>query len=263
MSLLVIALAGGQIWEMCVDGLVVPEGGISLIGDASKGFHVIMQAVHEPLSATNSSLSQSPAISVSKRAMRSRSDVESSAESRGVETRHQSRDSSLTLVHPVSATNSTSSVTAAWSHPVHCFDARVAHLQPALSSDCIHLADQVRDNVFNPYVQFTFGFTDAADINLSRPEFQKWWYGQCMVSLRNFDKTQIDTFRFIDVIVTARRINQKCVADRAEMPLGGTASVGALGRLFYVYLGAPVASDSISSGVTLSRRRTGVNSLQR
>ena len=263
MSLLAIALAGGQIWGECVDGFEYPEGGLGLIGDASKGFHVIMQAVREPLSATNSSLSQSPATSVSKRAMRSRSDVESSAESQGVETRHQPRDLSLTLVHPVGATNSTSSVTAAWNHPVHCFDPTLTHLRPTLSSDCIHLADQVFKNVFNPYAQFTFGFTDAADINLSKPEFQKWWYGQCMVSLRNFDKTKIDTFRFIDVVVTARRINRDCVADRAEMPLGGTASVGALGRLFYVYLGAPIASESVSSDVTLSRRRNGVNGLQR
>ena len=84
-----------------------------------------------------------------------------------------------------------------------------------------------------------------------------------MVSVRNDDETQVDTFRFIDIVVTAVRTNRKCVDDRWEMPLGGTASVGALEHGFYVYVGAPVAADSVSSDVTLSRRRIGARGIQR
>ena len=78
-----------------------------------------------------------------------------------------------------------------------------------------------------------------------------------MVSLRNDDETQVDTFRFPDVVVPAVRINGRCVADKWAVPLGGTARIGALEHSFYVYLGAPVASDSVSSDVILSRRETG------
>ena len=259
-SLLSVALIAGQIFDKCVSAFVIPLGGQSGIGDESKGFHVILQGTRESVSASNSSLPQSPAINVSKRAKRSQSNLE---KSQGVGTRHQPRDSSLTLLHPTTATNATSVVTAAWSHPVHCFDARIAHLQEAVSSDCNHIANEIIYNLFPPYAQMTFGFTDAADINLSRPENQKWQYGQCMVSLRNDDETQVDTFRLIDIVVTAVRINRKCVDERWEMPLGGTASVGALEHGFYVYLGAPVEADSVSRVVTLSRRRFGAKGLQR
>ncbi|KAM0802362.1 hypothetical protein BDR22DRAFT_887597 [Usnea florida] len=259
-SLLSVAHVASQIFDKCVSAFVIPLGGQSRIGDESKGFHVILQGSRESVSASNSSLPQSPATDVSKRAKRSPSNLENSVASQGVSTKQQPRDSSITLLHPTSATNATSSVTAAWSHPVHCFDARIAHLQEAVSSDCSHIANEIIYNLFPPYAQMTFGFTDAADINLSRPEYQKWQYGRCMVSLRNDDETQVDTFRLIDVVVTAVRINRKCVDDRWEMPLGGTASVGALEHGFYVYLGAPVAEISVSSDVTLSRRRIGLQS---
>ena len=258
MSLLDVALAGDRIVRKCVDDFTFPIGGLSLIGDESKGFNVILQGYDESVSATNSSLSQSPAISVSKRAMRSRSNLENSADSQRVESRDQPRDLSLTLVHPAGALNSTSSVTAAWDHLVHCFDARVT----AGFSDCSHITIHIY-HLFNPLVKTTFGFTDAADINLSRPEYQKWQYGQCVVSLGNLDEAQVDTFRFIDVIVTAGRIDQKCVVDGWETPQGGTASVGALQSGFYVYLGAPLAPGSVSSDSTLSRRNTGTKGLQR
>ena len=263
MSFLDVATVAGEIFEECVKKFVIPIGGLSLIGEESNGFHVILQGISESLSATNSSLSQSLAVSVSKRARRSQSSLENPAESQGVDIRHQPRDSSLTLVHPAGATNSTSSVTAAWSHPVHCFDASIAHLQEAVSYDCNRIANQIIYNLFDRQAEMTFGFTDAADINLSRPEYQEWRYGQCMVSLRNHDETQIDTFRFLDVVVTAIRINGKCVADRWGMRLGGTARVGALERSFYVYVGNPVALDSVSSDVTLSRRRIGAKGVQR
>ena len=261
MSLLDVAGVAGQIFEKCVNSFVIPVGGLSLIGDKSKGFHVILQGISQSLSVTNSSASQSLDVSVFKRAVRSQSNLEKSIESQGVETRHQPRDSSLMLVHPAGATNSTSSLTAAWNHPVTCFDARITHLQETLSRDCNHIANQIIYNLFDPQAQMTFGFTDAADINLSRPEYQKWQYGRCMVSLRNDDETQVDTFRFLDVVVTAIRINGNCVVDRWEMKQGGTARVGALEHLFYVYLGPPV--DSVSSDVTFSRRETGAKGLQR
>ena len=83
MSFLDIATVVRQIFEKCVDKFVIPVGGLSLIGDESNGFHVILQGVSESLSAANSSLSRSPGISVAKRAMRSPSNLEKSAESQG------------------------------------------------------------------------------------------------------------------------------------------------------------------------------------
>ena len=261
MSLLDIAGVAGQIFEKCVNSLVIPIGGLSLVGDESKGFHVILQGVFESLSATNSSVSQSLDVSVFKRAMRSQSNGEKSVESQRIETRHHPRDSSLTLVQPAGATNSTSSLTAAWNHPVHCSDARLTRLQETISRDCNYIANRIIYNLFDPQAQMTFGFTDAADINLSRPEYRKWQYGRCMVSLRNNDETQVDTFRLLDVVVTAIRISGKCVVDRWELKQGGTARVGALEHLFYIYLGPP--EDPVSSGVTLSRREIGAKGLQR
>ena len=263
MSLLDIAGLAGQIFEKCVNSFVIPIGGLSLIGDKSKGFHVILQGISQSLSATNSNASQSLDVSVYKRAMRSQSNTKKSAELYRVETRHRRRDSSLMLVHPSGATNSTSSLTAAWSHLVTCSDARLTPLQETLSRDCNYIANQIIYNLFDPEAQMTFGFTDAADINLSRPEYRKWQYGRCMVSLRNDDETQVDTFSFFDVIATAIRINGRCVVDKWEKKQGGTARVGALEHLFYVYLGPPEALDSVSSDATLSRRRSGAKGIQR
>ena len=85
MSFLDIATVAGQISEKCVNKFVIPLGGVCPIGDERNGFHVILQGIPKSLSAKSSSLLQSPAVSVSKRAIRSQSNLEKSVGSQGVE----------------------------------------------------------------------------------------------------------------------------------------------------------------------------------
>ena len=82
-----------------------------------------------------------------------------------------------------------------------------------------------------------FGYTSAADIDLSQRENERWFYGQCVIFVRALDKTEIDTFRMLDVALTARNIIDKCIADTKFM-VGGASSIGSK-KGFFVGVGGP------------------------
>ncbi|KAL9136805.1 MAG: hypothetical protein Q9175_001988 [Cornicularia normoerica] len=261
LTLLDVALTADNIVGECVTGIDNPIGGVGFIGDVSKGFHVILQGYVEPgsISAKNSSISQRPAVSVSRRAIRSQHNSENPAASQGLETRDPlagvSRFSKFTAI----ASNFTLSATAPSTYPVHCFNPFIIHLQPAVATDCGYIINEVILRLSDPTRQLTFGFTDAADINLSKPQYRKWQFGQCMVSLKNDNVAQADTFRLLDVATTARRISTQCLVSKQEK-IGGTSSIGTDGKGFYVFVSAPLASSPVLSDVILSGESTGVES---
>ena len=78
-----------------------------------------------------------------------------------------------------------------------------------------------------------------------------------MVTVRNNDLNQLDTFRLVNLAETARRVTTQCVVD-APQQMGGVAGIGSLGRGFYVWVGGPLdegfaLGDGISSPESTSR----------
>ena len=254
-----VALTVIKIVLQCVGDETYHKGGLCLIGDASKGFHVIVRAFaeHRSISAKNSTISQRPAVGVSRRTIRSQHDSENAT--RGLTTKDPLPDVSRVSNRKVVISNSTLSVAAPPRYPVHCFNPFILHLQPAAAEDCGFIINQIILRLFDPTRQLTFGFTDAVDVNLSKPQYHQWQYGQCLISVKNNDEGQIDTFRLLDVANTARRITTKCLVD-AQPKIGGVAFIGTDGRGFYVFIGSPLISNSVWSDAMLLRESTGVES---
>lgn len=236
-----IAFAADGILRECVHDQVRPKGGVCLIGDVSAGFHVVLQGYQRPESITtkNSSVAQQPAASVSRRGSTSHHHSEDSAGYQAVEIRDPLRAVSRLEDHPVVTSNSTIDTVPPTRYPVRCFNPFVIHLQPAVAPDCNYIINQIILRLFNPTRQLTFGFTDAVDVDLSRPPYQRWQYGQCLISVKNNDVAQVDTFRLLDLAATARRISMHCLVNTQEK-LGGVATIGTDERGFYVYVGGPL-----------------------
>ena len=135
-------------------------------------------------------------------------------------------------------------------YPVHCFDpTSTRHLKPAIASDCEFIINEFILTRPNPMIEQTFGFTDAADVNLSNLENRRWVFGQCVVFITSIDKTRIDRFRYVDVAQTAYRILDPCV-ERSKYPIGGTANVGTTGDSYYVAVGGIDLTD-VGNGTIL------------
>lgn len=145
----------------------------------------------------------------------------------------------------------TEGLTAGKRYPVHCFDPSSAHaLMPAIRSDCDVIISEVILRLPNPMKEQSFGYTDAADINLSETEYNNWNYGQCVVFIRNIDHhTRQDRFRFLDVAYTAQRIMNQCL-DGSKHAIGGIADVGTIDDNFYVGLSG-FDSRSLRNGTSL------------
>lgn len=256
-----VALSANNIVHECVSGVRYPIGGVSIIGDVSEGMYVLLEGHVEPdrLSSKNSHPSQQPAVSVSKRATRSQQDSENSARAPGVKTRNPVTSVSRVSNRPILISNLTLSPAAPPRYPAQCFNPAIIHLPPAAATDCIYVINQIILRRFDPTRQLTFGFTDAADVNLARAENQKWQFGQCMVSVKNNDESRVDTFRMLDVASTARRISIQCLVDTQDK-IGGVAYVGTDARGFYIYVGGPLDSSPGFDDVMLLRGSTGAES---
>lgn len=86
LTLYAVALLANRIIQVCVTSQINPIGGLILIGE---GFHVIVQGNPRAISAENSTVSQRPAVSVSRRIIHSQHDSETAAGSGGLVTRDQ------------------------------------------------------------------------------------------------------------------------------------------------------------------------------
>lgn len=262
LTLLGVAFTADRIFNQCVKDTRPPKGGLSLLGDVNKGFHVILRGYteSESVSAKNSSVSQQPAASVSRRGVLSRHHSEGPARAQSMETRDPLTGVSHVANHSIVTSISTIGlVRPPIRYPIHCFNPLIIHLQPAAATDCGIIITQIILRLFVPTRQLTFGFTDAEDINLSRPEYQKWQYGQCMISVKNDDVTRVDTFRLLDVAATARRITMQCLVNSQDK-VGGVSDIGTDGRGFYVYVGGPLDSSASLGDVRLFGESRGVKS---
>ncbi len=242
-----VALTANKIIAECVNGVTNPVGGASAIGDPSTFFAVFVNG-YKPLNSVtaenfNVSLQQQE-LSVSRRAIEPQNGSEDTRRLQGLDIRDPLRDVSRVSNHPTEASNSFLNIEAPPKYPVHCFDPSITPLPSAAAVDCSFLINQVILGPPDPTRQLTWAFTDAADINLSKSEYRKWQYGQCMISVRNNGDGRPDAFRLLDLAATARRITMQCVIN-TQHKSGGIASVGTDGRGFKVYLGGPLTSSQL------------------
>ena len=234
-------------------------GGISLIGEEIKGFTVVLQGYEEfeTISEKSLEVSEQPAISVSRRTIESEHGSDDSAVSQAIETRDPLTD--LTLVSPTSPSNSTLSPSVGHRYAVQCFNPHIMDLPPATGADCSYIIDDIILRLFDPRRELTFGYTDDADIDLSRPEYQEWQHGECVIAVKNYHEPSFDTFRLLDVARTAARIVSQCV-DFMRERVGGIAGVGTDGRGFYVYVGGQLDAGVVVDDAMLLPEGIGAES---
>lgn len=153
----------------------------------------------------------------------------------------------LLLEHDLSSAV-TERLEAGETYPVRCFDPSFVHrLKPTVAADCAIIINDIIPRLPDPMLERSFGYTDAEDVNLSKNENDRWVFGQCVVLIRNIDKTSRDVFRYVDIANTAQRIVGKCV-EGSKYVLGGTADIGTIEDNFFVVLGGVTGVRQVESG---------------
>lgn len=248
MSLLYVGWTAHEIFNKCIEQRphLMAIGGMSPVGDVSKGFHVVLQGFNQIVSATanSSDFSQLSDTSISKRTLQSRHDSQDPSET---DIRASPRETSLMSNPPAISANLNANTAINTEYLVRCFDPLSFHLQPAAETDCDHIITQTILRLRDPTAELTFGYTGAADIDLSEPQYQQWRFGQCSILITNNNMAEFDTFRLLDVAASARKITNQCLGGTAEK-LGGAVRIGSPGRGFRVYVGAPIDVGSVVSG---------------
>ncbi len=288
-----VVLAANKILKTCIEDKRIPAGGTISIGSLQNDFFVDVRGLQDSDAVNESNIpllsnrdlpgrdmkrSQLHKTSNPESPLENRDAIDSTAylppsvavEKRDSDLQHGSSPSTdaqdsklkgaLSLLNPIKpSANSPGSLQAPADYPVSCFNPYHTEMKRAALSDCNFIIDEIILRYPNPFSPQTFGFTPAADINLSLKENEKWTFGRCIIFVRNMDKTRTDTFRIVDVATTAHRIMAQCVAG-ARYPLGGTACVGSIDHNFYVSVGgAPSVANSSISRVDPAEERIGTH----
>ncbi|KAL8791145.1 MAG: hypothetical protein Q9195_006042 [Heterodermia aff. obscurata] len=152
---------------------------------------------------------------------------------------------------------------------VECFENRSRRLGGAGAEDCRVVVNHVILGYPNPMGAKTFGWNDGrfddefpclmikprgpgevierkflghqiqliiVDIDLRRDRNQRWYYGSCMIFVRNPDHDQVDTFSMVDIALTVNRIVDECIKG-TKYGFGGSAGVGSPVKRFFVAVG--------------------------
>ena len=278
-----IVVAANKILQECNDDQRIPRGGTTFIGSTQNAVHVGVLGAMEN-DATNAPLPSNP--NSARRDTRSTlvpiaSKLKSSSggygpddltispplnvrmEKRAPDPQHGSslsprtqsldqgdRLSNLNLIVP--STDPAGSIKAPPEYPADCFNPYSSRLKPADVEDCQFIIDDIILRYPNPMSEQTFGFTSSADIDLSLPQNEKWVFGRCTIFIRNLNRSRTDTFRMVDVAITAHRIITKCIIG-AKYPMGGTCDVGTIKDNFYVAVGGvrPIlTTDATNTSIT-------------
>ena len=239
-----VVLSANKILKDCMMGNGGRDGGTVPIGSPAKSFYVSVSGFRsaDAMYQSNSprslsigpverNLERSPSymtrnaewlredhdIAESTISLRQSVDLEQRASDRqhgsSLSTSTQDSDSggalsSLDLVLPLK--NASRTITAPPTE-VHCFDPFSRELASVTTADCEFIIDEIILRYPNPMSPQTFGYNSSADIDLSQPENEKWYHGDCVIFVRNINKTRMDTFRIVDVASTAQRIVRECI----------------------------------------------------
>lgn len=259
-----VVLAANKILRECVENKHIPDGGITHIRSSDSSFYVAVggrkdsNTAYKSLSSnseqniqhsllhtnpdadpsfedydtTDSMVSLPPNVSVEKRAS---GPQHGSSLSTGTQTLTHGEAVSDSNPDPSSA-NLSKRLEAPPDYPIHCFNPYSVKLKPAGREDCQFVINQIILRYPNPMLEQTFGYGASVDIDLSLPENEKWVWGHCVIFVRNMNKSRTDTFRMVDVALTAHRIMTECVIG-VKYPVGGSADVGTAADNFYVGVG--------------------------
>lgn len=134
---------------------------------------------------------------------------------------------------PLSLISLASDIKAPTEYPVNCFNPYSTKLPPAVIGDCEVIINELILRYPNLMTPQTFGYTPSVDVDLALPQNAKWAYGDCVMFVRNKDKTRTDTFRIVDIAVGAHKIMNKCLVE-SKYRLGGTVGVGTANKNFFI-----------------------------
>ena len=230
-----VALSAYSILKDCVESYRNGQGGFIPIGSREASYHVVLQG--SPPNIEGNTISDADALALSN----SQDSNQTLSNKRAVNspTRFQPLTlyPSVSLNETLSLSDSTENLRVDVEHDVDCFP-RGSPLPGANEEDCRWVIDNIILGLKDPFREQTWGYTDAAENNVSLQQYQ-WIFKNCKISVRNLDKEQVDSFRPVDVAEVAQRVVQKCVA-QAKEPLGGTSDIGRLeiSESFYVLVSA-------------------------
>ena len=145
---------------------------------------------------------------------------------------------------PLSLANLGAGTSLSTIYPVDCFHSS-PYLEVTIPADCDFIINEIILRLANPMQEQIFGFNESADVDLSLPENQDWFHGQCIIAVGNRDLTESDTFRPVDVAMAAQRLLQECVI-QSKAAVGGSVGIGLISKRFYVILGGLVPAPELS-----------------
>ena len=247
-SLHEVILSANVILSDCVTSYRNAQGGFRSIGSPEASYHVVLQGSLP--NVERNSISDADALALpnpqdsnqtlsNKRAMNS-------------PTRFQplTMDPSVSLNEPLSLSNSTGNLRVNADYEADCFP-HGTQLAAVNGEDCIWIINHIILGMKDPFREQTWGYTDAAENNVSLQRYQ-WILKGCKISVRNLDQQQVDSFRPVDVAEVAQRLVQKCVTQVKE-PIGGTCDIGRLKltKTFYVLVSGTVLGRGNPSNNTI------------
>lgn len=242
MSLYDVALTANKILSECVISTSKILGGSSLIGPPNQSSYVSLMPKSTGGHVVEiSSETFLPNTMISRRTLWPQPSPESSIDSQTLEAREPPAGPDFSL----SLTNITSSIRASPENTIHCFLPGQFRLERAIASDCDVVINEIILRLENPMNVQTFGFNESADVDLSLPGNQKWYYEQCLITVDSMDRTQQAHFRPLDVAIAAQRIMHQCVIESKDA-LGGTAPIGDPDVDFYITVGG-IRRSSVSA----------------
>lgn len=148
------------------------------------------------------------------------------------------------------AANATSNSALHTDLGIDCFPTGATFLL-VTEEDCNIVINDIILRLPNPFEEKTWGYTAAADVDLSDETNGEWNYNTCKVIVRNLDRKQQDVFRIVDVALMAQSIIRKCVKG-TKHPLGGHADIGRLDEdpFYMLVMGQEASNPSGPAGQT-------------
>lgn len=278
-----VVLAANKVLRECIEGKNTPDGGTTPIGSPGKSFYVDVEGRADSDAAHNS-LSSNSGQDIQRNLLHTGSDADSSVEGYDTTDSTHSLPPSVSVAKRASGPQHGSSLSTGRqklaqrgavsdsnpdpssmnlfksleeppNYPVQCFNPYSVKLGPAAVEDCQFVINHIILRYPNPMHEQTFGYTASADIDLSLHENEKWSWGNCVMFVRNPNRRRTDTFRMVDVALTAHRIMTECVVG-VKYPVGGSADVGSIADNFYVGVGGlrmDATNTSILQQISLDR----------
>ena len=243
-----VALSAHNILFECVEGYRKSQGGFIPIGSRGTSYHVVLQGSLP--NVEGNTISDADALSLPN--AQDHTQTLSNKRAMNSPTRLQpiTLYPSVSLDETLSLSNSTKNPRVNVRHEIDCFP-RGSSLPTASEEDCRWIIDNIILAMKDPFREQTWGYTDAAENNVSLRRYQ-WIFNNCKISVRNLDQQQVDSFRPVDVAEVAQGIVQTCVAQMKE-PIGGTCDIGRLeiSESFYVLVSGTALGRGTPSDNTL------------